>query len=88
MSDRHHDGPAYEPYLEQRVRDALACEEGELGVTVSVTASGICITGVVQTRERRARIECVCRRIGNGYEVVNRIEVCPPSEPELAETLS
>jgi hypothetical protein len=88
MSERFRNGHSSEPYLEQRVRDALAREEGELGITVSVTPHAIRLSGVVQTPARRARVELLCRRVGAGYEVENRIEVDPPTEAESAETLS
>lgn len=79
---------AFETYLVQRVREALAREEGELGVSVVVTPGAVSLSGVVQSAERRARIESLCRALCEGYALANRIEVRPPVAPEAAERLA
>lgn len=82
------DTRGFETYLVQRMREALAREEAELGVTVGVAEGSVTLDGVVQTPERRARIESLCRALCEGYALANRIEVRPPVAPRPAETLA
>ena len=85
MSDAER--PPTDPYLTEHLREALAREEGELGITVHVGPDVVTLRGVVQTSGRRERIERLCRALCGAREVSNAIEVCPPRSPGNAETL-
>jgi osmotically-inducible protein OsmY len=68
--------------LVTRIRSALASGEGELGIQVDVQAEVITLRGVVQSDERRARIEALSRVFAAGLAVANEITVCPPDVPD------
>jgi osmotically-inducible protein OsmY len=74
--------------LVTRIRDALANGEGELGIRVDVERDVITLTGVVQTEERRRRVEELSRLVCTGYSIVNHIAVCPPGAPNPPEQIS
>ena len=74
--------------LVTRIRDALARGEGELGIQVWVDGASVTLRGVVQTNERKWRIETLSRMVSQGLSVVNEITVCPPGSPAAPENLS
>ena len=71
--------------LVTRIRDALARGEGELGVDVIVDGDVVTLRGVVQTNDRRWRLEALSRVVSQGLSVVNEITVCPPESPAAPE---
>lgn len=73
--------------LVTRIRDALARGEGELGIDVTVDAGVVTLRGVVQTNDRRWRLEALSRVVSQGLSVVNEITVCPPESPAAPETV-
>jgi len=73
--------------LVTRIRDALARGEGELGIDVTVDAGVVTLRGVVQTNDRRWRLEALSRVVSRGLSVVNEITVCPPESPAAPETV-
>jgi hypothetical protein len=81
-------------YLIQRVREALAREEGELGVRVEIVRDAILLRGIVASEARRARLLEVVREACDGespqnmYRVVNELCVQPLAAPETPEALS
>ena len=74
--------------LVTRIRDALANGEGELGIRIDVERDVVTLTGVVQTEERRRRVEELSRLVCGGYSIVNQIAVCPPGAPKPPEQIS
>ncbi len=82
------DRAAERAQLVARIRDALARGEGELGLDVTVDDDGVVtLRGVVQSNERRWRIEALSRLLSRGLLVVNEITVLPPESPDRPETL-
>jgi len=73
--------------LAARIRDALARAEGELGIDVAVDGAAVTLRGVVQTVERRWRIELLSREVSHGLAIQNEITVCPPGAPAAPESL-
>jgi osmotically-inducible protein OsmY len=73
--------------LVTRIRDALARGEGELGIDVIVHAGVVTLRGVVQTNDRRWRLEALSRVVSQGMSVVNEITVRPPEAPATPETV-
>jgi osmotically-inducible protein OsmY len=73
--------------LVTRIRDALARGEGELGIDVIVDAGVVTLRGVVQTNDRRWRLEALSRVVSQGLSVVNEITVRPPESPATPETV-
>ncbi len=73
--------------LVARIREAVAHAEGELGIDVTVSEDIVTLRGVVQSDERRSRIEALSRRVARGLRVRNEITVCPPSAPAAPESL-
>jgi osmotically-inducible protein OsmY len=73
--------------LVTRIRDALARGEGELGIDVTVDSGAVTLRGVVQSNERRWRLEALSRVVSQGLSVVNEITVCPPQSPAAPETV-
>ena len=65
-----------------RIRAALASGEGELGIHVDVEAGVVTLRGVVQSHERRGRIEAVSRAFAAGFALANEIAVVPPDPPD------
>ena len=84
MSDRN---CADDAQLVTRIRDALARGEGELGIDVVVDAGVVTLRGVVQTTDRRFRLEALSRVVSQGLSVVNEITVLPPETPAAPETV-
>ena len=82
------DGAADRAQLVTRIRNALARGEGELGIQVTVADGAVTLRGVVQTNERKWRIEALSRLMSQGFAVVNEITVCPPGSPSAPESLS
>ena len=80
-------GAAERVQLVARIRDALARGEGELGLDVIVEGRVVTLRGVVQTNERRFRIEALSRLVSQGLSIVNEITVCPPESSAAPETL-
>jgi len=80
-------GAADRAQLVTRIRDALARGEGELGIDVIVDAGVVTLRGVVQTNDRRWRLEALSRVVSQGLSVVNEITVCPPESPAAPETV-
>ena len=80
-------GSAERAQLVTRIRDALARGEGELGIDVIVDADVVTLRGVVQTNDRRWRLEALSRVVSQGLSVVNEITVCPPESPAAPETV-
>ena len=68
--------------LVTRIRAALASGEGELGIQVAVEADVVTLRGVVQSHERRGRIEALSRTFAAGLAVANEIAVVPPAAPD------
>ena len=85
MSD--HDS-AERAQLVTRIREALARGEGELGIDVTVDVGVVTLRGVVQTNDRRWRLEVLSRSISPGFAVVNEIAVCPLDSPDAPELVS
>lgn len=75
-------------YVIARVQDALAKELDELDVTVTLTASGVFLTGTVTTKERCTEIADLVRRELPGLDVHNDVGVASLSEPDDAEELT
>lgn len=73
--------------LVTRIRDALARGEGELGIDVIVDGDVVTLRGVVQTNDRRWRLEVLSRVVSQGLSIVNEISVCPPQTPSPPETV-
>jgi osmotically-inducible protein OsmY len=73
--------------LVTRIRDALARGEGELGIDVIVDTGVVTLRGVVQTNDRRWRLEALSRVVSQGMSVVNEITVRPPEAPAIPETV-
>ena len=71
--------------LVTQIRDALARGEGELGIDVIVQADVVTLRGVVQTDDRRCRLEALSRVVSQGLSVVNEITVVPPESPAAPE---
>ena len=84
MSDRN---SAEDAHLVTLIRDALARGEGELGIDVIVDAGVVTLRGVVQTNDRRWRLEALSRVVSQGLSVVNEIAVLPPETPAAPETV-
>jgi osmotically-inducible protein OsmY len=80
-------GAAERAQLVARIRDALVRSEGELGLDVIVEAGVVTLRGVVQTHERRGRIEALSRLISRDLSIVNEISVRPPESSAAPETL-
>lgn len=80
-------GSAERAQLVTRIRDALARGEGELGIDVTVDADVVTLRGVVQTNDRRWRLEALSRVVSRGLSIVNEITVCPPETPAAPETV-
>jgi BON domain-containing protein len=81
-------GAAERAQLVTRIRDALARGEGELGIDVIVGDDHVVtLRGVVQTSDRRWRLEALSRVVSQGLSVVNEILVCPPESPAAPETV-
>lgn len=81
-------GAAERAQLVTRIRDALARGEGELGIDVVVGDDDVVtLRGVVQTNDRRWRLEALSRVVSQGLSVVNEITVCPPESPAAPETV-
>ena len=80
-------GAAERAQLVARIRDAFARGEGELGLDVIIEGEVVTLRGVVQSHERRWRIEALSRLVSRGFSVVNEIAVCPPELPAEPETL-
>jgi hypothetical protein len=68
--------------LVTRIRAALASGEGELGIEIAVEADVVTLRGVVQSHERRGRVEAVSRIFAGGLEVANEIAVVAPRAPD------
>ncbi|HKA13847.1 MAG TPA: BON domain-containing protein [Myxococcota bacterium] len=81
------DGEAERAQLVTRIRNALARSEGELGILVTVESDAVRLRGVVQSNERRWRIEALSRLVSQGLAVMNEITVCPPGSPAAPENL-
>jgi osmotically-inducible protein OsmY len=84
MSDH---GSAERAQLVTQIRDALARGEGELGIDVTVDAGVVTLRGVVQTHDRRWRLEALSRVVSRGLSVVNEITVRPPEAPTAPEAV-
>jgi len=80
-------GAAERAQLLAQIRGALVRSEGELGLDVTVDVGIVTLRGVVQTYERRARIEALSRRMSLGFSVKNEITVVPPELSAAPETL-
>ena len=78
---------AEDAHLVTLIRDALARGEGELGIDVIVDAGVVTLRGVVQTTDRRSRLEDLSRVVSQGLSVVNEITVRPPETPAAPETV-
>lgn len=78
---------AEDAQLVTRIRDALARGEGELGIDVIVVSGVVTLRGVVQTPDRRSRLEALSRVVSQGLSVVNEITVRPPETPAAPETV-
>src|SRR5262245_40630735 len=78
---------AEDAQLVARIRDALARGEGELGIDVIVDAGVVTLRGVVQTTDRRSRLEVLSRVVSQGLSIVNEIAVLPPETPAAPETV-
>jgi osmotically-inducible protein OsmY len=74
-------------HLVSRIREALAREEGELGIGVEVLRRVVFLTGVVASEERRERAEVHARKLCGEYAVVNEIAVRGPRACALPEAL-
>ena len=78
---------AEDAQLVTRIRDALARGEGELGIDVIVVSGVVTLRGVVQTPDRRSRLEALSRVVSQGLSIVNEITVRPPETPAAPETV-
>ena len=74
-------------YVIARVQDALANELNELDVTVTLTPTGVFLTGTVTTKERCQDIADLVARELPDADVHNDLGVPSLSEPEGAEEL-
>ena len=77
-----------EAYLAEKLRTALARDPAlhELGIHVTVVAAQgrAVLSGVIATRERRARVAEIARQVLPGFEIHNEVAVqqLAPPEPE------
>lgn len=75
-----------EDYAVQRVRDALAAGEAEMGVQVRTAAGKVFLTGQVATAERQQAVGAVAAEVLPDYEVHNETVVTPViGEPRVEE---
>lgn len=74
-------------YLVAHIEDALAERVGELGVHVTLTATGVFLTGEVASAERRDEIAEVARDVAGGLEVHNQTSVMDYPEPAGSEAI-
>lgn len=74
-------------YVIARVQDALADELNELDVTVTLTRSGVFLTGTIATTERCEDIAALVRRELPDVDIHNDLSVASLREPEGAEEL-
>ena len=64
------------PYLAQHIRDALAGgSTAELGVDVTVTATGVFLAGTVASDEQRDELAVIAAREADGLTVHNDVVV-------------
>jgi osmotically-inducible protein OsmY len=80
--------PQHEPYLVERIREALALDArvNELGIVVTVAGSRVFLTGWVANAERQRGITEVVRESFPGLDVCNDVkvqEVAPPGREVL-----
>jgi osmotically-inducible protein OsmY len=75
-------------YVVARINGALADRVGELGVHVTVTATGVFLDGVVASTERQAAVADVAREAAGGRVVHNQTTVMDYPEPVDSEALS
>lgn len=77
-------------YTVEHVRDALAHDDrvNELGVHVTMTPTGVFLTGDVPTAERRDAITEVVRELLPDAEIHNQTTVATYPEPSDQELLS
>ena len=77
-------------YTIEHIRDALAQDDrvNELGVHVTMTPSGVFLTGDVATPERRDAITEVVRELLPDVEIHNQTTVAVYPEPPDMEVLS
>ena len=61
---------------------------GVAGITPNPhIACTVTLRGVVQSDERRGRIELLSREVSHGLAIQNEITVCPPGAPAAPESL-
>ena len=87
MPSMRTDATEPDDYVVARVQDALANELNELDVTVTLTSSGVFLTGTVTTKERCEAVSNVVRRELPDLEIHNDRSVASLAEPEEAEEL-
>jgi osmotically-inducible protein OsmY len=81
-------GAGDEPeYLVGHISEALAERVGELGVHVTLTASGLYLTGEVASAERRDAVAAVVSEVAGGRPVHNQTTVMDYPEPAGSEQL-
>jgi osmotically-inducible protein OsmY len=80
---------APDPYLVERVRNALAEDPrvGELGIDVAVEGTRLVLAGEVATDERRDAVAEVALEQAPGHHVDNRVTVVALAETGEAETV-
>lgn len=83
--------PEAEPqaYLAERIRTALAHDDrvAELGISVSVSAERVFLTGDVATPERKTAVAEVVTPLLEGRSLHNAVSVADLSEPEGGEEI-
>jgi osmotically-inducible protein OsmY len=66
----------HSPYLAQHIRDAMAAgATAELGVDVTVTATGVYLAGTVASEEQRAELASIAAREAGDLQVHNDLVV-------------
>ena len=82
------DTPEPEPYLAERIRDALACDGvAELGISVSVSGDRVLLTGDVATAERKQAVTEAAAPLVEGRTLHNAVTVAHLTEPEEREEI-
>lgn len=74
-------------YLIERLREALARVEGELGVSIELRGRSVVLSGTLACEERRRRVEALARRLCAPCRVLSEIRVDLPGAAGAPESL-
>ena len=78
-----------QPYVAERIRDALAHDDrvAELGISVEVSDEQVELTGDVATPGRKEAVAAVVEPLLDGRELHNDVTVAAPTEPDGREAI-